>query len=60
MVMAVSMWHLVKTFWEIAVYAYGNASKLESQDVSKEILSTAQKSDENIPSRFWVVEIFHS
>ena len=32
---------------------------LESQDVSKEILSIAQKSDEDISSRFWIIEIFH-
>ena len=34
-------------------------SNLESEDVSKEILSTAEKCDENIPSRFSVIETFH-
>ena len=46
-----SMWHLVQVPWEIAVYAYGNASNVEFGEPRcfKEILSTAKKSDKNIP-----------
>ena len=34
-------------------------SNLGKQDVCKEISLTLQKSHENIPSRFQVIDIFH-
>ena len=42
---------MVQVPWEIAVYAYGNASNVEFGEPRcfKEILSTAKKSDKNIP-----------
>ena len=57
----VSLWNLVKILWEIAAMRTEprQISNLGNQDVCKEISSTLQKSHENIPSRFQVIDIFH-